>query len=183
MVEAVRHWSCMPRRKADLRSDYNNLYATGSGQVATFFGVEPLYFQDKNRPSLRALPICSTGKSRATPTCTRWADVLAPTLDDPLFVSLAGDDYHLQSSSTSVDAGDPSFPTANEPAPNGGRIDLARTGGTIEATASPTSWLRLTAPEFYVDLIPADTYTIAWDPLVCPPARCLRLRRAALARL
>ncbi|RIK74487.1 MAG: hypothetical protein DCC68_22985 [Planctomycetota bacterium] len=145
-------------------SDYNNLYATGSGAVVTYFGAVPIYFADQESPKSKSFADLFDWQVEGnTDLHSLGRTALDPTLDDPKFVDLAGDDYHLVAGSTSVDAGDPSFSTALEPAPNGGRIDLGAYGGTLEATPSPTSWLRLTAPEFYVDLIPADTYTIAWE--------------------
>lgn len=68
---------------------------------------------------------------------------------DPLFVG--GGDYHLQSAggrwngsawvadtgtSHCIDAGDPASAYANEPAPNGGRINLGCYGNTAEASKS-----------------------------------------------
>lgn len=70
---------------------------------------------------------------------------------DPLFVSAAGGDYHVQSAgghysasgwvldartSPAIDAGDPASPYANESAPDGGRANLGAYGNTIEASRS-----------------------------------------------
>lgn len=70
---------------------------------------------------------------------------------DPLFVSAAGGDYHVQSmgghysasgwvpdarTSPAVDAGDVGSPYASEPAPNGGRVNLGAYGNTLEASRS-----------------------------------------------
>ena len=56
---------------------------------------------------------------------------------DPLFVDPANGDYHLQSGSPCVDAGDPSYDYSKEPFPNGNRINMGAYGGTPEATPSP----------------------------------------------
>lgn len=73
---------------------------------------------------------------------------------DPKFSPNAGD-YHLRSkdgrydpatlrwvsdsdSSPCIDAGDPSASVGDEPAPNGGRINMGAYGGTKEASHSPT---------------------------------------------
>ncbi len=70
---------------------------------------------------------------------------------DPLFANPAAGDYHLRSrggrwdpalatwvvdavDSPAIDAGDPASPYANEPAPNGGRINLGAYGNTPEAS-------------------------------------------------
>jgi len=73
---------------------------------------------------------------------------------DPLFADMTSEDYHLQSSdgrydprsgvwihdsarSPSIDAGDPMLPATEEPAPNGGRINMGAYGRTREASKSP----------------------------------------------
>jgi parallel beta-helix repeat protein len=73
---------------------------------------------------------------------------------DPLFADPANGDYHLKShagcwdplsenwviddvTSPCIDAGDPSSPLADEPEPNGGRINMGAYGGTTEASKSP----------------------------------------------
>ncbi|MGD9780547.1 MAG: right-handed parallel beta-helix repeat-containing protein [Kiritimatiellia bacterium] len=74
---------------------------------------------------------------------------------DPLFVDPAAGDFHLQSrggywsngnwavstdTSWAIDAGDPtSTAIANEPAPNGTRINLGAYGGTTQASKSDTN--------------------------------------------
>ncbi len=58
---------------------------------------------------------------------------------NPLFINSANNDYHLQSSSPCIDAGDPSSNYSNEPQPNGNRINIGRYGNTSEATRSPGS--------------------------------------------
>jgi len=70
---------------------------------------------------------------------------------DPLFRTL-GSDFHVQSTngvwngadfseqsplnSPAIDAGDPSYSFANEPSPNGGRINIGAYGNTAEASLS-----------------------------------------------
>jgi len=70
---------------------------------------------------------------------------------DPLFANASGGDYHLKSRagrhkgaghvqdsihSPCIDAGDPSAAIANEPAPNGGRINMGTYGDTPQASKS-----------------------------------------------
>jgi hypothetical protein len=74
---------------------------------------------------------------------------------DPLLVDPNAGDYHLFSergrywpeydiwvldtvTSPCVDAGDPSADPADEPVPNGGRINMGAYGGTIQASLSPS---------------------------------------------
>ncbi len=52
----------------------------------------------------------------------------------PYFTDVNAGDYHLRSWSPCVDAGDPGSPFANEPQPNGGRIDQGAYGNTAGAT-------------------------------------------------
>jgi uncharacterized repeat protein (TIGR02543 family) len=72
---------------------------------------------------------------------------------DPWFVDAPNGDFHLQSqgghwtagdvwvqdlqTSTCVDAGDPSSSYSNEPAPNGGRINIGSYGNTAQASKTP----------------------------------------------
>ena len=77
---------------------------------------------------------------------------LDPLLDDPRFVDLAGDNYRLQdAASTSIDAGDPNDAFANEPSPDGGRINLGAYGNTSQAALSRASFLEVDHPNYYTD--------------------------------
>ena len=72
---------------------------------------------------------------------------------DPLFADASNGDFHIQSTngrfnplngqfvndnanSPAIDAGNPSSDYSNEPAPNGGRVNLGRYGNTAEASKS-----------------------------------------------
>ena len=55
---------------------------------------------------------------------------------DPLFVDAANGDYHLQTASPGIDTGDPADSYANEPEPNGCRINMGAYGNSVEAEAS-----------------------------------------------
>lgn len=52
---------------------------------------------------------------------------------DPLFVDVTSNNFHLQSISPCIDAGDPTFDYSNEPQPNGGRINIGAYGNTRHA--------------------------------------------------
>ena len=75
---------------------------------------------------------------------------------DPLFTDYSGNDFHLQSvygrwtgsiwttdvvTSPCIDAGDPEYDYSNEPAGNGGRINIGMYGNTVEASVSSSSGL------------------------------------------
>lgn len=55
-------------------------------------------------------------------------------MSDPMFKNTLSNDYHLRGSSPCIDRGDPLSRFANEPTPNGGRINLGFYGNTSEAT-------------------------------------------------
>ncbi len=136
------------------QSDYNNLFATGAGRVAfqgkDFYDVYDWQVETDN-------DLHSIGRTDP-----------APGLDDPLFVSLADDDYRLQPGSTSIDSGDPASDFSLEPEPNGGRVNLGAYGNTPLATTSESSWLRIASPNFYADLIPSHIYEIRWETFNVP---------------
>ncbi len=56
----------------------------------------------------------------------------------PRFVDRHNGDYHLQTTSQCIDAGDPASDYSNEPEPNGGRINLGAFGNTSEAARTLT---------------------------------------------
>jgi len=83
---------------------------------------------------------------------------LSQLRSDPRFADAANSDYHLLSergrywpradvlvldevTSPCVDGGDPYDDTADEPMPNGGRIDMGSFGGTPYASMSEIKWL------------------------------------------
>ena len=118
-------------------SDYNNLYATGGATLVWW--QKPFYdlFDWQVEADFDRHSIGYTSP--------------APTLDAPQFVNQAISDYHLQSNSTSIDAGDPTDLANVEPGNNGGRINLGAYGNTTGATQSVTQSLRIEYPEYYTD--------------------------------
>jgi len=117
--------------------DHNTFHLTGSAQAAFWLSHE------------------------ATPTLSLWQRCSAldghSVAADPLFADAAAGDFHLRSTggrwdpalnngagawvqdsgeSPCVDAGDPSDDHGDEPAPNGGRINMGAYGGTTQASMS-----------------------------------------------
>ncbi|MCE7943730.1 MAG: hypothetical protein DYG95_19285 [Chlorobi bacterium CHB1] len=80
----------------------------------------------------------------------------------PRFLDPAANDFRLQNTSPALDAGDPADAVGEEPAPNGGRIDLGAYGGTKNATP------RLLPPVLLTPANSADgqplTPTLSWQP-------------------
>lgn len=58
---------------------------------------------------------------------------------DPLFVDPSNNDFHLNTGSPAIDAGDPAYAYDNEPTDNGGIINLGMYGNTAEAKTSGAS--------------------------------------------
>ncbi|MBM4013282.1 MAG: hypothetical protein FJ286_18305, partial [Planctomycetes bacterium] len=56
------------------------------------------------------------------------------------------DTFTVTASSPTIDAGDPLSPSAGEPAPNGGRVNLGHTGNTLAAAASASQILQVLSP-------------------------------------
>ena len=56
------------------------------------------------------------------------------------------DDFHVQSTSPTIDAGDPADPYLSEPTPNGGRVNQGNYGNTVEATTSPAQLVQVLSP-------------------------------------
>ncbi len=120
-------------------SDYNNLFASGGAGVVHWQKAFGDLFDWQAEANLDNNSIGFTA--------------LNPTLDDPQFVDLAGDDYRVTAAvSTSIDAGDPASLFPNEPAPAGGRINLGAYGDTSLAATSRAAYVEVDFPNYYTDL-------------------------------
>ena len=171
-------------------SDYNLLYATGTGIVGNWLGA--------NQATLQQWQI-ATGRD---------TNSLA---NDPLFVDMDGadnvlgyvagstdgrdDDFHLQSPfgslhggslapvrsvatglpvfpvgsltndaslSPAMDRGAPTDPFANEPAPNGGFVNIGAHGNTAQASLSPAQLLLMFDPNGGEIIAQGSTFPIRW---------------------
>lgn len=129
------------RASHTLRSDYNALYRANGASLAVVTTTNsplPLYLDSLERWAALA------GNDRNSLTL------------DPLFANPVAGDFHLRSqagrfdpatgsftndgiTSPLIDAGAPTSAFINEPAPNGGRINIGRFGNTPEASRSPTN--------------------------------------------
>ncbi len=99
--------------------------------------------------------------------------------EDPLFADAAGGDFHLKSKggrwdgaawvldavhSLCVDTGKPATAFSNEPAPNGGRVNMGRWGNTDEAS----KWVNRLPSVTSVGITPDPAYT--FDVLTATPS-------------
>ena len=135
--------------QAGFDSDYNNLFASGSGRIGWWQkDFTDLYgWMVEVKSDLHSIGY--------TP--------LDPTLDDPRFVNVAADDFHVADFvSTGIDSGDPASAFDLEPAPAGTRVDLGAYGNTAEASKAPTSYIRLDSPNFHEDWEADQGHTIRW---------------------
>ncbi len=130
-------------------SDYNNLFTAGGATLVWWQKPFTDVFDWQVEADFDSHSIGYTAVS--------------PSLDNPQFVNLAGDDYHLQNGvSTSIDAGDPAGLWNLEPGANGGRIDLGAYGNTAQAAQSASRYLRLDYPDYYTDWPAAEGRSILW---------------------
>ena len=130
-------------------SEYNNLFVSGGGRIAWW---------QKDFTDLFDWQV-ETGYDTHSIGYTS----LEPTLDNPQFANLGGDDYRLtDQTSTSIDAGDPSYLHVNEPGPNGSRVNLGAYGNTAEAALSSSAYVDISYPNYYADLQAVDGQTIFW---------------------
>ena len=123
-------------------SDYNDLYATGAGELAQMAGVN-------------------------FTTLSSWEWELG--LDahsisaDPQFVNAANGNFHVQLTSPTIDAGNPTSEFVAEPNPNGGRINQGYDGDTAQAaTSSSATAVDVTSPAANQKVQAGQPTTIQW---------------------
>lgn len=127
-----------PDSQQGFDSDYNNLFASGQGNPVWW----QKSFSDIYDWQVEAdYDVHSIGVTQ-----------FEPTLDNPRFVDLGANDFHLQDAvSSSIDAGDPNALSTLEPAPAGDRINLGAYGNTQQAAQSRPQYIELDSPDFYMD--------------------------------
>ena len=132
------------------KSDYNNLYTTGSGK---------LVWWQKDFGDLFDWQV-----EAAYDTHSIGYTTISPTLDNPQFVNLATDDYHLTAvTSTSIAAGDPTSAFNLQPNPSGGRIEIGAYGNTSGAALAAANFIRIDYPNFYTDWEVTVGHAIQWN--------------------
>ena len=122
-------------------SDYNNFFTLGSGT---------LVWWQKAFTDLLDWQVEADYDNHSIGYTT--PDGVANLQDNPLFVDLSGDDYRLtDTTSTSIDAGDPASLFGQEPGISGNRINLGAYGNTELAAQSAPQFIRIEYPNYYTD--------------------------------
>lgn len=151
----------------------NNIIAFGGTAIAVASGGENGFASDYNLfHNLGGGTLYEwLGRSYAT-----QADVFYNTgndgrsvLGDPLFVDPANDDYHVTPGSPAIDAGDPTSPFADEPTPNGLRVNIGAFGNSPDATNSPAELLNLVDPIALQKFELGGELPIAWQTVGINP--------------
>ena len=73
------------------------------------------------------------------------------------------DDFHVQTTSPAIDAGDPLSYYLAEPATNGGRVNIGRYGNTSEAATSPVQVIHVLDPNGLEKFEVGQQVTIDWQ--------------------
>jgi parallel beta-helix repeat protein len=73
------------------------------------------------------------------------------------------DNFHVQSTSPTIDAGDPATPWLSEPAPHGSRINLGYNGNTPQAAGSPAQSVQLLSPNGFEKYAQGQQVTVIWQ--------------------
>ncbi len=75
----------------------------------------------------------------------------------------ADDNFHVQSGSPTIDAGDPASLSYNEPLPSGGRINLGFDGNTPLAATSPAQLIQVLAPNGLEKYVQGQQVNLQWQ--------------------
>ncbi|MBI4537341.1 MAG: right-handed parallel beta-helix repeat-containing protein, partial [candidate division NC10 bacterium] len=175
--------------QAGFSSDYNLLYATGTGKIGYWQGVarptmlawrsatltdsnslnqNPLFIdRDGADDQLGYVEAVQDGRDddfHLMSIAGRFSGALAPVVDAvsslPVFLPVTEVTDGVQS--PAIDRGAPADPFANEPAPNGGFINLGVYGNTPLASKSPAEYVLVAVPDGG-EVWPADQpFTVRW---------------------
>lgn len=151
-------------------SDYNDLYVSGTAQTALYNTMAFATLADWQQFGRLIGGTLDTHSLAAAPAFANPAGTdgvlgydLATTTDHG-----ADDDFRVQAGSPTIDAGDRSSSYANEPGPNGNRINQGHTGNTSQATSSATAFVQVVDP-VSIDKLTVGTHkTVTWHAFGLP---------------
>ena len=155
-------------------SDFNDLYATGTGRVGLWEGVarptllawQQATFNDSNSLSVdpRFVSVATADFHEQSTRGSFHGGSLAPVLNpaNGLPVPAVATETNDAADSPAIDAGAPTDSAANEPAPNGGFVNLGAYGNTAQASKSAATWLRVTRPDGGESWSTRQTFAILW---------------------
>jgi hypothetical protein len=138
----------------EFTSDYNTYFASGEAVlfdwIKTFDDI--LDWQIELGQDLNSL-----GSTR-----------IDPALDQPNFIDQPNGNYRIfDSVSRTINSGDPTFDFSHEPGPdagpNGLRINQGAYGDTVLAALSPSSYIRVLSPDYYLDYSVDEARRIVWE--------------------
>lgn len=84
--------------------------------------------------------------------------------------------------SPAIDRGSPTTSFSNEPAPNGGYVNIGAYGNTNEASKSPQSYVLVTKPGGGEVWPQGQTFPILWRSVSLPRTPSLSMVRASMSR-
>ena len=123
------------------QSDYNDLFVSGSGKIASWEGHDFLTRFD-------------------------WTSEVGQDLHsfqaDPSFVDVNSANFHLLAGSPAIDRGDIAAPYSNEPTPNGGRVNVGSDGNTPQANPSPATQVQILSPNGFEKYAQGQAVNIQW---------------------
>jgi len=162
-----------PTCEVGFKSDYNDLYATGGGAIGLWETLAKTTLQswtaasNNDADSIAADPLFVNAGAgdfhEQSTTGSFHGGSLAPVLGGGnLPVAAPGTLMADAGESPGIDRGDAAFSFSNEPAPNGGYINLGAYGNTAQASESPTSYVLVLKPVGGVTLIEQQNATITW---------------------
>lgn len=163
-----------PGANVGLDSDFNLFHILGAGSVAMWQGFDLPTLVDWQRTGLQDSTSLAgdpmfvdrgNGDYHLQSTAGSYhGGTLAPVLDGQtnLPVLNAGTLANDTTDSIGIDRGDDALSFANEPAPNGGYVNLGAYGNSMQASQSPSQFLFVVAPDGG-EIWPADqTFEILW---------------------
>ena len=163
-----------PNSQAGTTVDFNDLYTTGTGKVGLWQNLDRNALSDWQLASLQdgnsisADPLFVNASAGDFHEQSLYGSFhggsLAPVLNTTTGLPMAASATLSVDAAQSpgIDLGDPTSAYANEPAPNGGYVNLGAFGNTAQASESPTTYVLVTKPNGGENWIDGQTFNINW---------------------